>query len=201
LIAVQTPAERAMARSFYEVLELPPYASLEEIKEAYRVLAKKYHPDLNRTVSAAQRFRQINEAYKILSDIKARRAYDASLKEQTADDGQLNTISDLLSLISSLGIIGSLPIILVAGLTLKFAAPPFDFIIGGLFGLIIAYAIYKDFKKSSLGFIRSLSVMGSFSITTVAVLIVKHATPPFDFIIGGLFGLIIAYAIYKDFNK
>ena len=37
-IGVQTPVEKAMAQSFYEFLELPPHASLEEIKQAYRVL-------------------------------------------------------------------------------------------------------------------------------------------------------------------
>lgn len=50
----------------YKILGISPGASQEEIKKAYRTLARKYHPDVNREPSAEERFRKINEAYRIL---------------------------------------------------------------------------------------------------------------------------------------
>jgi len=50
----------------YELLELPPTASLDEVKRAYRKLAMRYHPDLNTSADAAQRFIQINKAYEVI---------------------------------------------------------------------------------------------------------------------------------------
>lgn len=64
-------------RTHYETLGLPETASLEEIKKQYRTLARKYHPDVNPGKEAAQQFSSIAEAYRVLSDSEARRAYDA----------------------------------------------------------------------------------------------------------------------------
>lgn len=64
-------------RDYYEVLELPRNASPDQIKSAYRKLAKKYHPDRNRgDKSAESRFKEIHEAYEVLHDPAKRRAYD-----------------------------------------------------------------------------------------------------------------------------
>lgn len=64
-------------RDFYEVLGVDKSASAEDIKKAYRKLAKQYHPDLNKDDdSAAQKFKEINEAYQVLSDDKKRQQYD-----------------------------------------------------------------------------------------------------------------------------
>lgn len=63
-------------RDYYEVLGLPKNSSLEEIKKAYRNLARKHHPDVDKSTGAEERFKEINEAYQILSDPKKKEAYD-----------------------------------------------------------------------------------------------------------------------------
>lgn len=67
----------AEKRDYYEVLGLQKGASDEEIKKAYRKLAKKYHPDLNPGDKAAeQNFKEVNEAYEVLSDSTKKSRYD-----------------------------------------------------------------------------------------------------------------------------
>ena len=50
-------------RDYYEVLGISKDASEQEIKKAYRSLAKKYHPDMNKSPDAEEKFKEINEAY------------------------------------------------------------------------------------------------------------------------------------------
>ncbi|EQC80514.1 Chaperone protein DnaJ [Enterococcus sp. HSIEG1] len=63
-------------RDYYEVLGLQKGASDDEIKKAYRKLSKKYHPDINKEPDAEAKFKEISEAYEILSDPQKRAAYD-----------------------------------------------------------------------------------------------------------------------------
>ncbi|MBQ3065796.1 MAG: molecular chaperone DnaJ [Clostridia bacterium] len=64
-------------RDYYEVLGLQKTASADEIKRAYRQLAKKYHPDMNAgDTDAEQKFKEVNEAYAILSDADKKARYD-----------------------------------------------------------------------------------------------------------------------------
>lgn len=63
-------------RDYYEVLEIPRSASNEEIKNSFRRLARKYHPDVSQEADAEERFKEINEAYGVLADADKRAAYD-----------------------------------------------------------------------------------------------------------------------------
>ena len=64
-------------KDYYETLGVDKNASAEEIKKAYRQLAKKYHPDMNKDdENAAQKFKEVNEAYQVLSDESKRAQYD-----------------------------------------------------------------------------------------------------------------------------
>jgi len=63
-------------RDLYEVLGVSRDASAEDIKRAYRKMARKYHPDVNRAENAAEQFKEIGDAYEILSDSQKRAAYD-----------------------------------------------------------------------------------------------------------------------------
>ena len=66
----------ANKRDFYEVLGVSKSASKDEIKSAYRKLAKKYHPDINHDADAPEKFKEVQEAYDILYDDQKRAAYD-----------------------------------------------------------------------------------------------------------------------------
>ena len=66
----------AEKRDAYETLEINKNASTDEIKQAYRKLAKKYHPDLNHEPGAADKFKEVQEAYDVLSDSDKKARYD-----------------------------------------------------------------------------------------------------------------------------
>lgn len=63
-------------RDYYEVLGVQRSASGEEIKSAFRQMARKYHPDVNKEPDAEERFKEFNEAYAVLSDPEKRAAFD-----------------------------------------------------------------------------------------------------------------------------
>ena len=66
----------AEKRDYYEVLGVSRNASKDEIKDAYRKLAMQYHPDRNKSPDAEEKFKEISEAYAVLSDDEKRQQYD-----------------------------------------------------------------------------------------------------------------------------
>ena len=70
-----------MAKDYYKTLGVDKNASDEEIKRAFRKLAKQYHPDINKEEGAQEKFKEIGEAYSVLSDPNKRKQYEKFLKE------------------------------------------------------------------------------------------------------------------------
>src|SRR6185312_1211839 len=67
----------APSRDFYDTLGVSRDVSAEDMQRAYRKLARTYHPDVNKDPGAEERFKDISEAYHVLSDPEQRRRYDA----------------------------------------------------------------------------------------------------------------------------
>jgi len=67
-------------KDYYKIMEVASNASPEEIKQAYKKLAHKFHPDISHEPNAEQRFKEINEAYEVLKDPQKRATYDSRFK-------------------------------------------------------------------------------------------------------------------------
>ena len=63
-------------KNYYDILGVGKDASPDDIKSAYRKLAKQYHPDLNKSPDAPEKFKEVQEAYEVLSDENKRKMYD-----------------------------------------------------------------------------------------------------------------------------
>src|SRR3546814_12272855 len=63
-------------KDYYKILGVSRSASAEEIKRAYRKLAREFHPDKNKAKGAEDRFKEVNEANEVLGDAEKRKAYD-----------------------------------------------------------------------------------------------------------------------------
>src|SRR3954468_6096857 len=63
-------------KDYYAILGLERGASAEDIKKAYRRLARKYHPDVSKEANAEEKFKEVSEAYETLKDKEKRAAYD-----------------------------------------------------------------------------------------------------------------------------
>ena len=65
-----------MGKDYYKILGLARGANEDDIKKAYRKMALKYHPDKNKTPGAEEKFKEVAEAYEVLSDKRKREIYD-----------------------------------------------------------------------------------------------------------------------------
>ena len=88
-----------MAKDYYKILGVEKTAAKEDIKKAYKNLAKKYHPDLNKEAGAADKFKEINEAAAVLADDEKRKQYDnyGTTAEQFGQGFQGFDFSDFMS--------------------------------------------------------------------------------------------------------
>jgi molecular chaperone DnaJ len=94
-------------RDYYEILGVARTASQDELKNAFRQLARKYHPDVSKEADAEERFKEINEAYAVLSDEQKRAAYDrfghAGVQGSGAPDFSSVDFSDIFEEIFGFG--------------------------------------------------------------------------------------------------
>lgn len=83
------------AQTHYQLLGVSPVATPGEIQRAFRALAKKYHPDVNRESASGELFARMSAAYEVLSDSAKRRDYDRSLLKKRVTDGPERSASDI----------------------------------------------------------------------------------------------------------
>lgn len=72
---------------YYDIMGLEESASADQIKKAYRKLARQYHPDVNKEPESEERFKQLGEAYRVLKDPEKRQEYDALRQHQNSSSG------------------------------------------------------------------------------------------------------------------
>ena len=75
-------------KNYYDILGISKTASADEIKSAYRKLAKKYHPDVCKEENAEEKFKEIQEAYAVLSDPQKKQMYDSGVDPLNPEEAQ-----------------------------------------------------------------------------------------------------------------
>lgn len=88
----------------YNILGVPPTASTDDIKKAYRALAMRHHPDRNPNANAEVRFNAIKKAYELLSDPQKRAEYNYSLNNRIVIDPEIEAQNLWRSLFTRCGV-------------------------------------------------------------------------------------------------
>ena len=118
---------------YYQVLGVSQDATPEEIKQAYRQMAKKYHPDVCHQPDCTQKFRQVNEAYEFLKDKKQRTIYNTNYdnwSQFSQDDAYSNSLDQIiLNLINSLNNPYSIMRNYAVEVLVRIGAPAFDAVV------------------------------------------------------------------------
>lgn len=81
-----------MGKDYYKTLGIPKGSNEEEIKKAYRRMALRFHPDKNKDANAEEKFKEIAEAYEVLSDPKKRAVYDQLGEEGEREGARLGSV-------------------------------------------------------------------------------------------------------------
>src|SRR5689334_14550385 len=74
----------------YAVLGVPPTANEDDLRQAYRISARRFHPDVNKSPGASEVFKQINSAYEVLADKHQRDDYDLTYRERIEAGANIN---------------------------------------------------------------------------------------------------------------
>jgi hypothetical protein len=193
--------------NYYKILDISEKASIEEIKRAYRSLARKYHPDMNQTSEAELMFKKINEAYKVLSNPGARRAYDEKLfyssekkeaQEERVEEKPLSKFSlfsaaliRIIVTVLGVALLGGIMELVIWYIISNKSFDVKNIIIAGIFGGIIGliFSIDINFDIESFFGPRLIGKIYSFLRTTLVSL---------SF---GYFGGILGFLLDKLFNK
>lgn len=125
----------------YETLGVSPTASSDEIKAAYRRLARQSHPDVDPSPAAEQRFRTITEAYRALSDARQRLSYNESIVARTDHESPPVSATEIRAAWRRVGAYGVTGLVVGFGISgsvnwLIPAPPPLVLILSGLGGLM-----------------------------------------------------------------
>ena len=106
-------------RDYYEVLGVSKTSSLDEIKNQYRKLALKFHPDRNQSADAGEHFKEISEAYAILSDSEKKQTYDqhghagVDGKYSSDDIFKVVVVEDLMIFLNQFLVVGEEEVVLL----------------------------------------------------------------------------------------
>ena len=133
-----------ITHDYYDILQVSSTAEKEIIEAAYRKLAQKYHPDINRSPEAEEKMKRINAAYEVLSDPANRAAYDATRRiDQTSRSQQFKT-----TLSRFIGLVTLIMVVIVVALRLS---PRLALLLVVMFLVWLLYSLFFRNQRDARG--------------------------------------------------